>query len=83
MAHFAELNEKNEVLQIVVVSNEVTIINGIEDEQRGIDLLTSLMGGRWKQCSINANFRGVYPAIGAIYDEENDQFLNPFIDNSK
>lgn len=83
MAHFAELNEINEVIRIVVVSNDVTILDGVEEETRGINLLTDLLGGKWKQCSINASFRGVYPAIGAVYDSDLDIFVNPFIDDSK
>ena len=38
MAHFAELNQENVVLQVIVVNNDVLIDElGNESEQKGID----------------------------------------------
>ena len=68
MAHFAKINDKNVVEQVIVVSNEheangETFIN---------DVL--LLEGRWIQTSYNGNIRGKYAGIGDIYDEKKDIF---------
>ncbi len=76
MAHFAELDENNKVLQVVVVSNDVITVNGVENEQLGIDFLNGLLpdSGTWIQTSYNNNIRFNYAGIGYIYDTENDAF---------
>jgi hypothetical protein len=75
MAHFAELNNNNIVLRVLVVKNEdILDENGIEQEQKGIDLLTSLFGSNWIQTSYNAKIRKCYASIGATYDAEKDAF---------
>ncbi len=79
MAHFAELDENSAVLQVLVVHNDVITVDGVEDEQRGIDFLNGLFpdSGDWKQCSYNHNKRGHYPAIGDTYDPVEDVFYGP------
>lgn len=80
MAHFAQLNEQNEVLRVIVVGNaECSDENGNEVEQLGIDYCKSILGQhtRWVQTSYNNNFRGTYAGIGYSYDEENDVFVPP------
>ena len=42
MAHFAELDENNKVIQVLVVSNDITTVDGVENEQLGIDFLNDL-----------------------------------------
>ncbi len=76
MAHFAELDESN-VVRVLVVHNDVTTIDGIEEEQRGIDFLNGLFpdSGDWKQCSYNNNMRGHCPRIGDTYDSGLDLFV--------
>ena len=60
MAHFAQLDENNIVLQIIVVNNnELLNENGVESKQKGIDFCTSLFGGVWVQTSYNT-FGGVH-----------------------
>ena len=46
MAHFAELDENNIVKQVIVVSNNELLVNGVETESKGIDFLESLFGHR-------------------------------------
>lgn len=76
MAHFAELNENNEVIQVIVVhNNELLDENGNESETKGIEFCQSLFGGRWIQTSYNGNFRKNYAAIGGIYDPVRDAFI--------
>jgi hypothetical protein len=76
MAHFAKLNN-NIVEQVVVVNNDVLLDNGVESEQRGIDLCKSLYGQdtNWKQTSYNGNFRKNFAGIGDSYDQTRDAFI--------
>lgn len=69
MAHFAELDDSNTVLRVIVVPNEV--------EHDGEDWCHQLLGGRWKQTSYNANIRYNYAGVGYTYDEANDAFIPP------
>ncbi len=78
MAHFAKLDENNNVIAVHVVVNDVITVNGNESEQAGIDFLTSLHGhSSWKQTSYNGNFRKNYAATGYTYDTNRDAFIPP------
>jgi hypothetical protein len=78
MAHFAKLDENNNVLAVHVVNNNVITIDGNESEQAGIDFLTSLHGHTlWKQTSYNGNIRKNYAGIGFTYNEQLDAFVPP------
>jgi hypothetical protein len=78
MAHFAKLDENNNVLAVHVVNNDVITIDGNESEQAGIDFLTSLHGhALWKQTSYNGNIRKNYAGIGYTYDAGRDAFIPP------
>jgi hypothetical protein len=83
MAHFAKLDENNNVLAVHVVNNDVITINGSESEQAGIDFLTGLHGhSLWKQTSYNSSFRKNYAGIGYTYDSSRDAFIPPKLFNS-
>lgn len=82
MAHFAELDADNYVLDRVVVANSDCIdpVTGLESEAIGIAFLNSVLPerGPWKQCSYNGNFRGTYPdRDGYKYDPVLDIFFLP------
>ena len=78
MAHFAKLDENNNVLAVHVVNNDVITINGNESEQVGIDFLIGLHGHTlWKQTSYNANSRKNYAGVGYTYDANRDAFIAP------
>jgi hypothetical protein len=80
MAHFAQLDEHNIVIQVLVVSNtDITNEQGNEDEQLGITFLQNLLGAdtRWVQTSYNHRFRARYAGVGHTYDAERDVFLLP------
>ena len=78
MAHFAKLDENNNVLAVHVVNNDVITIDGNESEQAGIDFLTSLHGHTlWKQTSYNGNIRKNYAGVGYTYDAGRDAFIAP------
>jgi len=81
MAHFAQLDENNVVTQVIVVSNDELMDNGMESEAKGVAFCQSLFGAdtRWVQTSYNAKFRGVYAGIEYTYDAEKDVFVQPEI----
>jgi hypothetical protein len=69
MAHFAEIDENNLVLRVLVVDNSL--------ESRGADFLANDLGlgGTWIQTSYNANFAGKFAGIGDTWDGSN--FIAP------
>lgn len=78
MAHFAEIDDNNVVLRVVVVDNsEVLNAEGLEDEQVGIAFCQNLFGGNWVQTSYNNSFRGIFAGPGFMYDEDLDVFVEP------
>lgn len=78
MAHFAELNENNEVLRVVVIANpELLDENGDEQESLGVTFCNQLFGGTWKQTSYNGNIRKNFAGIGFTYDVDRDAFIAP------
>ena len=78
MAHFAEINSKDEVLQVISVSNDVLLdSNGTEVEQQGIDFCSELFGGTWLQASYNAGFRKNFASKGYTFDVGRDAFIPP------
>jgi hypothetical protein len=80
MAHFAELNENNEVLRVLVIADEDTSdANGVEDESIGIAFCKKTFGvnTNWKKTSYNNKIRVRYAGIGYTYNEELDAFIPP------
>jgi hypothetical protein len=78
MAHFAKLDENNNVLAVHVVNNDVITIDGNESEQAGVDFLTGLHGHTlWKQTSYNGTTRKNYAGIGYTYDAVRNAFIAP------
>lgn len=76
MAHFAELDNNNIVLRVVVINNEDIIdSNGNESESIGQEFCHNLYGGRWIQTSYNNKIRKYYAAIGMTYREDLDVFV--------
>jgi hypothetical protein len=71
MAHFAEIDNNNVVLRVLVVDNE--------QEHRGQEFLAEDLGlgGRWIQTSYHGNFRKMYAGVGYVYNEELDIFIPP------
>jgi hypothetical protein len=80
MAHFAELDDQNNVLNVVVVNNsDIDNFPFPESESVGIAYLQSVFGDGliWKQTSYNSNFRRQYAEIGGSYYEPLDVFVSP------
>lgn len=78
MAHFAQLDENNVVLQVIVVNNSDCLDeSGNESEAVGVAFCQSLLGGNWTQTSYNGNMRKNYAGIGYQYDSARDAFIPP------
>ena len=78
MAHFAELDENNIVLRVIVVGDEDTADeDGNEVEAIGIEFCQNLLGGSWIQTSYNDNIRKHFAGIGFQYDSDADVFILP------
>ena len=79
MAHFAELDESNIVIRVIVVADE--------HEADGENWCNNFAGGTWKQTSYNTfagahslegtPFRKNYAGIGDTYDSGRDAFISP------
>lgn len=69
MAHFAQINDANIVLQVLVTDNDYP--------NEGYDWLVETFGGRWVQTSYNARIRKNFAGIGFYYDEARDAFIPP------
>lgn len=78
MAHFAELDENNIVLRVIVVGNEMLLEDGQESEAKGIAFCKQLFGENthWVQTSYNGNFRKNYAGVNYIYDLNRDAFIS-------
>lgn len=95
MAHFAQLDDNNTVLQVIVVHNNELVsskqtsvnedgtiaVSVIESEDAGIAFCQSIFGAdtRWAQTSYNGNFRGKYAGIGDVYDADAGVFFTPVV----
>lgn len=78
MAHFAEINENNEVLRVIVVSNADNIdAEGNEKEEIGAAFCNRLFDGAWKQTSYNNSFRKTFAGVGFTYNSSIDAFIPP------
>lgn len=71
MAHFAQIDNNNIVINVLSVSDE--------QQHRGQDFLANdlQLGGRWIQTSYHNNVRKTFAGLGYVYNEELDIFLPP------
>ena len=69
MSHWAELDENNVVLRVLVGDNN----DPAGDE--GYQWLLDNLGGTWVQTSYNANFGGKYAGIGDTWT--GTEFVSP------
>tara|TARA_R100001591_G_C4333358_1_gene178719 strand:+ start:621 stop:1079 length:459 start_codon:yes stop_codon:yes gene_type:complete len=80
MAHFAELNSTNEVIRVIVISNDDINANGGDYSSQAETFVSNLIphsenGVAWKQTSYNGNQRKQYAGIGYTYDAAKDKFI--------
>lgn len=71
MAHWAEIDENNIVLRVLVGDNNDP--NGDE----GYQWLVDNLGGTWVKTSYNGNIRYNYASPGFTYDPIDDAFIAP------
>lgn len=69
MSHWAELDENNVVLRVLVGDNN--------EADEGYQWLVDNLGGTWIQTSYNNRIRGTYAGIGYSYNAEEDIFITP------
>jgi len=76
MAHFAQLDKNNRVIQVIVISNDDSL-----DEATGISFCQKLYGvdTTWVQTSYNSNIRGKFAGIGDLYNSKKDEFENDLV----
>lgn len=81
MAHFAQINNDNEVLQVIVIANENCGGGEFpESEPIGQAFIASLgIDGTWLQTSYNGNFRGRYAGPSMFYALDIDEFVYPVV----
>jgi hypothetical protein len=72
MAHYAFLDDNNVVTEVIVGNDETT-----GDWET---YYSEFRGQRCIRTSYNGNIRGVYAGIGYTYDEVNDVFVIPVIE---
>jgi hypothetical protein len=66
MSHWAEIDENNIVLRVLVGNNS--------EPDEGEAFVNSL-GGTWVKTSYNGNIRKNYAGVGMSYDEGRDAFI--------
>jgi hypothetical protein len=76
MSHFAEIDNNNKVIRVLVGDNN----DPAGDE--GYQWLINNLGGTWIKTSYNGNIRKNYAGVGYTYDEIRDAFIAPEPDNA-
>jgi hypothetical protein len=71
MAHWAELDETNTVIRVLVGDNN----DPAADE--GYQWLLDNLGGTWIKTSYNGNIRFNFAGVGFTYDPIDDAFIAP------
>lgn len=71
MSHWAEIDENNTVIRVLVGDNN----DPAGDE--GYQWLIDNLGGTWIKTSYNNKIRKNYAGIGYTYDEARDAFIAP------
>ena len=71
MSHWAELDESNKVIRVLVGDNN----DPAGDE--GYSWLIDNLGGTWIKTSYNGTIRKNYAGVGYTYDETRDAFIAP------
>ena len=71
MAHFAEINESNVVLRVLVVPDD--------QQHRGQEYMADDLGlgGTWLQTSYNGKIRNRFAGVDYNYDPDDDVFYRP------
>ena len=73
MAHYAFLNKKNIVVEVITGIDETELIEGLDTET----WYGNFRGLTCKRTSFNSTIRGVYAGIGYSYNKSEDIFVTP------
>lgn len=80
MATFAKLDITNTVTQLIKVGNDIPTSNGPLGENDmhvdGENYCQDLLGGNWKQSSMEGSFRQRAAKVGGTYDPNKDVFID-------
>jgi hypothetical protein len=85
MAHYATINEQNQVIAVNTgVDEDVTQLDENGNEVGGSseaweNFYTEQLANpnlKVKRCSYNSSIRGKYPSIGDLYDSTLDEFVS-------
>lgn len=76
MSHWAEIDNNNKVIRVLVGDNN----DPAGDE--GYQWLIDNLGGTWIKTSYNATIRKNFAGIGFTYDKDRDAFIAAKPDNS-
>jgi hypothetical protein len=71
MSHWAELDETNKVIRVLVGDNNDP------NNDEGYQWLIDNLGGTWVQTSYNSTIRKNYAGVGFTYDPVADHFFAP------
>lgn len=76
MAYFAQLDNKNIVIDVIAINNtEIDNLPFPESEPKGQAFIASLgLSGLWLQTSFNNNFRGRFAGIGFLFEPNKNEF---------
>jgi hypothetical protein len=75
MAHYAQINSDNVVVNVLVMDNDMETNDG---EQACIDWLqANVHADDWVKTSYNNNIRKQYAGVGYTYDSSKDKFISP------
>jgi len=69
MAHWAELDDNNKVIRVLVGDNN--------EPDEGYQWLIDNLGGTWIQTSYNGKIRYNFAGVGYTYDSIDDAFIAP------
>ena len=79
MAHYAFLDKNNVVTQVIPGKDETELIEDLTPEE----WYANYTGQKCVRTSYHGNIRAKYAAIGDTYDEVNDVFVSPILDQSE
>ena len=81
MAHFAQLDENNDVVDVINLDTMemVSRDTNAEVESMGLIKLQSMFGSdtKWVQTHYGSSIRSKFASIGDKYDESKDCFISP------
>jgi hypothetical protein len=80
MAHFAEIDNNNKVIRVLVACNQDIANNGGEQSEQAATAFQNIArfsenGVKWVQTSYNNNFRKQFASVNCYYDQSKDKFI--------